>query len=391
LDNQTIENKTINVSIVSIGTEVTTGDIINRNAAWLSHRLGRLGFNVVCHIATPDERDCMHNAFQYVTQHSSFVFVTGGLGPTSDDFTREVIAKFIDKNLEWHEPAWLHVKDRLALLSVTPTENNRQQCYFPQGATVLINPEGTACGFLVDMSKATLIALPGPPNEISAIWDAHIHGLLSHRIPLDQRKTLQRLVTFGLSESKLSQIVDDIMADSGLETGYQVRLPYVDVKIWTRESTENKYLQKHLPLLKSALGSVIVGFNDFDAAAIFYKKLSLVPNNHLKVIDRATCGNLAKRLFAVLNNNVNSSSESSATAPTIEVLTSPPHAALAPLENNSVSIDCDSERGLLKISAHINGSHQSFEEETRYKGPKLRDRLSLYITEKALMTISQWM
>ena len=105
-------------SILAVGTELTTGQITNRNAAWISERLTSLGVEVVLHETVPDERNRILHALQNCEQHSQFIFVTGGLGPTSDDFTREVIAQWLKKPLLFDPETWNQVTDRLKRIGI---------------------------------------------------------------------------------------------------------------------------------------------------------------------------------------------------------------------------------------------------------------------------------
>src|SRR4051794_7715109 len=113
-------------SILAVGTELTTGQVTNRNAAWISEQLVHLGVEVVLHETVPDDRHGIRRALDHCAGLSQFIFVTGGLGPTTDDFTREIIAEWLGQPLQFHEEIWKQVSTRLTDLGVPVAESNRQ-------------------------------------------------------------------------------------------------------------------------------------------------------------------------------------------------------------------------------------------------------------------------
>src|SRR5262245_60987652 len=128
-------------SILTIGTELTTGQITNRNAAWISERLTAFGLEVALHETVPDERVLMLDALRRCSAQATYVFVTGGLGPTQDDFTRDIIAEWAGRKLEFHPPSWKRILDRLGQFGIPVAESNRRQCFFPTGAEIIENAE----------------------------------------------------------------------------------------------------------------------------------------------------------------------------------------------------------------------------------------------------------
>lgn len=231
-----VTKKPGSASILAIGTELTTGQITNRNAAWLSEKLVELGLEVVLHETVADDRPAILDALDRCESLSRFIFVTGGLGPTTDDFTREVIAEWSERELEFDPGSWEHIVRRLSGFGIKVAESNRQQCYFPKGSRVIPNPEGTACAF--DLAKADCHAwiLPGPPREIEAVWRA---GRLAEQItqlaPPVERVRLLTWQCMGISEAELGEITERALQGSGLVTGYRAHRPYVEVKVWCKE------------------------------------------------------------------------------------------------------------------------------------------------------------
>lgn len=233
------------ISILGIGTELTTGQINNKNAQNISIKMKQLGLPTSVHVVVPDDRELILGALDYCSKNSDLIFVTGGLGPTSDDFTRTVIAEFLNQPLEWHEESWFHVKDLLESREVPVREIQKQQCYFPSGSTVLKNNKGTANAFYIESGDKILIVLPGPPSEIEAIWQDHLEVKLQ-----DLTKDLDPVVTkawdlLGIGESEIANLVTDILQSFPGEVSYRVHLPYVELKLSYSLSKQDN-LQKYL-------------------------------------------------------------------------------------------------------------------------------------------------
>src|SRR6202795_3264627 len=133
--------------VISIGSELTTGHNLDTNSQWLSLRLAEIGIPVGWHTTVADDLQDNVDAFRIATERAHLVLATGGLGPTLDDLTREVVAKVAGVELVFHEPSFEHIKSLFARRNRVMPERNRVQAYFPAGAEVVLNPYGTAPGF----------------------------------------------------------------------------------------------------------------------------------------------------------------------------------------------------------------------------------------------------
>ncbi|MFS4457779.1 competence/damage-inducible protein A [Bdellovibrio sp. HCB2-146] len=228
-------------AILGIGTELTDGQIINKNAAWLSSHLKEYGVLTTHHLVVPDDRLLIREALDFCAGKCDVLFVTGGLGPTSDDFTRDLISEWADLPLEWHEASWQHVNTRLTSRGYTVKEIQRQQCYFPRGSRVLFNSQGTANAFYLEAKGKKVFVLPGPPREIEAVWNSDIEAwLVENTADLDPRIT-RSWDTMGVGESDIATIVEDVLKDVDVEKGYRVHLPYVEVKMSFLASEEDDF------------------------------------------------------------------------------------------------------------------------------------------------------
>lgn len=286
-------------AIISVGTELTSGQIINKNAAWISEKLKDLGVLTSCHVTVPDDRALILDALRFCSERSDTLFVTGGLGPTTDDFTRELVAEWAKVPLEFHPPSWEQIKSYLSSRGIEVRETQRQQALFPQGAQVLNNPKGTANGFQMRVRNKDLFVLPGPPNEISAIWEENI------AIPLHERaKKLDRMLTYswdtmGLGESDVAHLTELCLDGIPVEKGYRVHLPYVEVKMSFLESQKTQLLPA-VRRLDEALRHITVTRNGESVPELLAQKLKTISKIH--VADSLSGSILLNRLLPALRS-----------------------------------------------------------------------------------------
>lgn len=280
-------------AILCVGTELTDGQIVNRNAAWLSARLKTLGFRVDHHLCVPDIHALILEGLRYLATQSELIVVTGGLGPTSDDFTRDVIADWAGVETVFDEASWQHVSQRLTSRGLVVHDFQKQQCYFPKGATVLANPQGTANGFRLKTGAQEIVVLPGPPREIQAVWES---GLLAWLEELG--RDLDPMITkswdtIGRGESTIAAEVEPVVAGKNLEIGYRVHHPYVEVKASFKRSARAAQ-QSNIDKIERTLAPVTIARDGADLAALLCERLK--KETSFEVLDRVTEGFLLGRL-----------------------------------------------------------------------------------------------
>jgi molybdenum cofactor synthesis domain-containing protein len=305
-------------SILGVGTELTDGQILNRNATWISSRLKPLGARTSLHLVVPDDRALILEALDTCAKHSDIIFVTGGLGPTSDDFTRDLISQWSGQPLEFHEPSWTAVIERLTSRGYQVQEFQRQQCSFPRGSKILLNSQGTANGFRLRAKNRELVVLPGPPREIEAIWNDHLQAWLADLCQSLDAPVTHSWDTIGLGESQIATMTEPLIAGSDLEAGYRVHLPYVEFKVTHPKSKSAKY-QKVLEDLEQTLACCTVARDGGDVASDLALVLKKYAN--IQVIDEISGGILLKRinepfkeLWATAKWSVTSAGEPDATS-----------------------------------------------------------------------------
>lgn len=289
-------------SLLTVGTEITSGQITNGNARVISANLMKSGIETVIQISVPDDRQAILEALTLCGQQSELIFVTGGLGPTSDDFTRELIQNWSEKALEFHEPSWVKVQTRLKERDQIAHDFQKQQCYFPVGSTVLDNSQGTANGFYLKKGRNHLWALPGPPNEIEAIWSEHIEKQLQN-FNLDPIQVKSWDVV-GIGENQLAHIVEPAIQNFSGEVRYRVHQPFVEFKLIFKKS---KMIQSQM--FFSEVETLLKPYTVARDGESFSQKFAslMMQAPHVLIIDEVTSGKWLGQLSPYTKNQLSKS------------------------------------------------------------------------------------
>jgi molybdenum cofactor synthesis domain-containing protein len=366
------------ISILAIGTELTEGQILNRNAAWLSQKFQKMGFSTQAHLTVPDDRSFILKSLQYLEPVSDILVITGGLGPTSDDFTRDLVAEWSGQKLEWRDEAWAHIQERLGSRGIAVRDIQKQQCYFPHTAKILPNSVGTAHGFALEKDKLQIFVLPGPPREIEDIWNRDLEPWFQ-----EKSQTFEALVTkswdcLGAGESQIAELTEEALRDAPCEIGYRVHLPYVEVKARFLKK-DLKALQPYFQRLESALGDLLALQDGVDPGSLCAKWL--INFDPIQLQDQVTDGQLLKRLLEA---------EPKLLAKDWSVQKTGFPAAVNPgaitliLENSADS--------LVRLTVHT----QDFKKESvllghvHYLPASMSERRKQYFTEKALIALMEF-
>ncbi len=192
--------------IINIGDEILIGQINNTNAQWLSKELSKLGFDVEKILVIPDDPQEIENALKNTT--ADLVVVTGGLGPTIDDLTKQTITRFFHDKLVFHPEIEEHIKKMFARMNYPYTENNKGQSYVPSKAQILWNRYGTAPGMWIEKNKRVFIFLPGVPFEMKGIFTEEVIPKIKKyfKLPVKYYKTIS---VFGIGESLLADRIKE--------------------------------------------------------------------------------------------------------------------------------------------------------------------------------------
>ena len=198
------------VELVSVGTELLLGDIVNTNTAYLSKELAALGFGVFRQTTVGDNRERLLKTLESAFLENDTVIITGGLGPTDDDITKECAAEYFGREFYFHEYSWVKILERLTRSGRNIiTGNNKKQAMIPEGAIVLENYCGTAPGIIIEENNKRIILLPGPPREMRDMFEKSVKPYLEK---FSSKQFISKYVRFyGIGESLLETKIKDIM------------------------------------------------------------------------------------------------------------------------------------------------------------------------------------
>lgn len=224
-------------AVLSIGTELTRGELVNSNAAWLGERLTVLGFDVVEHRTVDDDQARIVAAVRELSERVRVVVGTGGLGPTGDDLTTAAVAAVLGVGVRRDEPTLERIRHKWAALGVDMPSSNEKQADFPEGADILPNPVGTAPGFAVTLGEARLLLLPGVPSEMRHLFE---ESAVPRVAPHVERRAHQvHIRSFGMTESQVGDVLADLHdPEQGISIGYRASFPEIEVKVLARSGSE---------------------------------------------------------------------------------------------------------------------------------------------------------
>lgn len=248
-------------AVLSIGTELTRGELVNTNAAWLAEHLTMLGFEVPELATIDDHVERIVETVRRLAARHRVVIATGGLGPTSDDLTAEAVAVALGVELARDEPSLEAIRRRFQALGREMSPSNEKQARFPEGATVLPNAIGTAPGFAVTIGQARLFFLPGVPSEMRRIVEDHVEPAIAS---LAERTSCQiELRTFGLPESVVGEKLAGIeKGEPAVTIGYRASFPEIEVKVLARAANQAEaeaIAARVARTVRERLGSAVFG------------------------------------------------------------------------------------------------------------------------------------
>jgi len=199
----------MNAEIIAVGSEMLTPERVDTNSLYLTAELNKLGVEVVAKCVIGDDRERLASAIRDAMSRSPILIISGGLGPTEDDVTRDAVAQALDRKLVFHEEIAAWLADRFAKARRKMAEINKRQAYLIEGAEMLSNDRGTAPGQWVEDSGAAAMLLPGPPHELKSMFERHCIPRLARLVPKQVIRTLFLRVT-GMPESDLDELISPV-------------------------------------------------------------------------------------------------------------------------------------------------------------------------------------
>lgn len=251
-------------AVLSIGTELSRGELVNTNATWIASQLVAIGFEVFEHAVVDDDRARIIASLERLARTASIIVCTGGLGPTTDDLTTDAVASAIGKPLKRDDASLEHIRRRFEKLGRTMSESNAKQADFPESSDILPNPIGTAPGFAVRIGRALAFFMPGVPREMMRMFDEQVTPRIRKIAPNDTYQV--HLRTFGLPESIVGEKLAGIeAAHEGVVIGYRAHFPEIEVKVLAKAASQQSArdaAERAAAEVRTRLADVIYGEAD---------------------------------------------------------------------------------------------------------------------------------
>lgn len=288
--------------IISIGTEILLGQILNTNQQWLSLRLCELGIDVYHQSTVGDNPQRLAQAIRQGLSRSDVVITTGGLGPTVDDITLDVISRVLSKKLIYNKNIACRINAHFGRQCLKMPRENLRQAHIPEGAKVLENNVGTAPGFIVEEDGKVLVALPGPPRELNPIFERSVMPYLKKKTKSDWVIKVRTLSMTGLPESAVDQKVKDLLkSPPPVTVGIYAKPALIELKI-TAKAKNGKAAEALIDRIdrkiSARLKNYIFGRDGETLEGVVGKKLAKARKT-LAIAESCTGGLIADRVTNV--------------------------------------------------------------------------------------------
>lgn len=289
------------VELISVGTELLLGNIVNTNAAYLAEQCANCGLSCFYQTVVGDNEERLQETVKAGLKRSDILILTGGLGPTDDDLTKEVVTKAMKKKLVEDEKAREMIQTYFDNRGMEITENNWKQTMVPEGAIVMYNNNGTAPGLIVESGEKCAILLPGPPNEMKPMFEEYVTDYLKKKNPEVIVSTTVKLC--GIGESKVADMIQDMLDNQSNPTiAPYAKTGEVHLRVTAKaadEKSANKLIKPVVKQLKTRLAEYI--YTTDENTTLENAIVDLLVANKLTVstVESCTGGMIAARLINV--------------------------------------------------------------------------------------------
>lgn len=284
--------------IIAVGTEILLGDIVNTNAQYLAKELAALGIEMYYQQVVGDNEERILHAFDEGFSRSDIIITSGGLGPTTDDLTKEVAAKYFNKELLPDQNSIEAIKEYFSLTGRKMAENNLKQGFIPEGSIVLKNNNGTAPGVIIEEDGKIMIILPGPPKELKPMFEESVRPYLERRT--DSILVSKMVKILGIGESSVAEEIKDLIENQTNPT----IAPYakevgVALRLTAKAKNEEEALELIKPVedeIKKRLGNNVYATEDISIEEVV-AKLLIEKNLTISTAESCTGGMIASTLI----------------------------------------------------------------------------------------------
>ncbi len=285
--------------LISVGTEILLGDILNTDAQYLSIELAKLGISVIHQSTVGDNRERLLAQLDEAAKRSDIIILSGGLGPTPDDLTKEVCCEFFGKEMFLHEPTVEKIKEYFSSKGIEMAQNNLKQAMLPKDCVIFPNDNGTAPGMAIEKDGVHILVLPGPPRELKPMFQ---NCAVPYLMQFSDRIIVSHNIrTFGIGESSMAERVNDLFDAQNPTVAPYAKdgeaLLRVTAMAKTKEDAES-LCEPVIEEIKKRLDAYVYGvdYNCIEEAVV-----GMLKEHHLKVSTAESCtgGLIAKRITDV--------------------------------------------------------------------------------------------
>ena len=286
----------MNCEIICVGTELLLGDIVNTNAVYLSKELAKLGINVLYQSVVGDNDSRLEECIRKSLEKSDIIILTGGLGPTADDITKEVCCKALGFELELNEKQLRKIENYFCSKNIEMPESNKKQAYLPKSGYVLENNNGTAPGFAIEKNSKCIISLPGPPREMKPMFENGAKPILEKYSSAVLVSHNVRMI--GIGEAKMAEDAGKLLDGENPTVAPYAKDGECLLRVTAKakdKNTAEKMCSKILDEIYKKFSEYIYGI---DIDGIEYAVVEKLKEKNLKVAFAESCtgGLCAKRI-----------------------------------------------------------------------------------------------
>lgn len=272
--------------IITIGNELLSGNVLNTNTYYLTKRLSEIGIEVLYHTSVKDDAQMLKDVVNIGLNRADLLIFTGGLGPTYDDLSKEVISNSLGLNLTLNEECKKTIEDYFRKLNREMTPNNIKQAYIPEGAKYIPNEVGTAPGIFIEWKDKVIVMLPGPPKEMQLMFDKYVVPFIKQDFVIIE-KTIK---TIDIGEAQVESTIQDIIkSNKDVYIATYAKDGIVDIKIVAKGRDKNsidEILNDAINKIKNKIADYIYSYEDETIEEVVFK---ILKKNKMKVAFCESC------------------------------------------------------------------------------------------------------
>ena len=284
----------MNIALLSVGTEILLGDTVNTNLASLGQALYNNGFILSTEKTVPDDKKLIQDAVNELLENNDVIITCGGIGPTEDDFTKEVISEMFDLKLVVDEDHLSWMKSRWESRGMTMPATNVKQAEIPAGATKLNNTNGTSPGIYIELKSKHVFILPGPPREFIPLVTDELVPFLKHNFTKVE-KDYEFILFFNEAESALAEKIDKFKPE-GLDIAYLASKGIIKLRI-DKNSVSEDALKDFKNQIKETLSDNVLSYENIPASKVLLRELK-AKNYTISLVESITGGSFSKELVS---------------------------------------------------------------------------------------------